>query len=79
MWICRFRYTSARQFASFLRKPVANPQHFQGRQSLGPYAAGFRFPYFVGVDDSVHPQDVPGLVIFGKFDTSPWADVGTGP
>jgi len=38
------RYTSARQFASFLRKPVANPQHFQGRQSRRPLRRRFSIP-----------------------------------
>ena len=53
---------------------------FRADRVVGPYAAGFRFPVFRRGGRLCPPAGCTGFtVIFGEFDTFPWADVGIGP
>ena len=64
----------------FYRKLWQIRNIFRADRVVGPYAAGFRFPVFRRSGRLCPPAGCTGFtVIFGEFDTSPWADVGIGP
>ena len=62
MWVCRLPVHIGPAVYSDFTETCSEYATFSGpTESSAPTPPVFDSPYFVGVDDSVHPQDVPGL------------------
>lgn len=62
MWIYRLPVHIGPAVCIVFTETCSESATFSGpAESSAPTLPVFDSPYFVGVDDSIHPQDVPGL------------------
>ena len=62
MWVCRLPVHIGPAVCIVFTETCSESATFSGpTEASAPTPPVFDSLYFVGVDDSVHPQDVPGL------------------